>query len=109
MATISLVSGDTAAKLQVTLVRDDTGLSFNGGGANITLKIRAKNSTSVLTTISYDSGLSNPSGGEIIFSLASFLSVAAEGFYEGEIEVFFADDTNQTVYDLVYFKVRNQF
>jgi hypothetical protein len=109
MDLISLVSGDGVANLQVTLVRDDTGLSFNAGGADINLRLRKKGSTTLLTTINYANDASDPTDGRVVFSMGDFLSTALAGYYEGEVEVVFADDTTQTVYQIINFRVREQF
>ena len=109
MELISLVAGDAVANLQVTLVRDDTGLAFNAGGADINLRLRSKGSSTLLTTINYANDASNPTDGRIIFGMGDFLSTAAAGYYEGEVEVVFADVTTQTVYQTINFRVREQF
>jgi|TARA_R110000744_G_scaffold96058_8_gene185545 hypothetical protein len=109
MDTISLVSGDGVANLQVTLVRDDTGLSFNAGGADVNLRLRKKGSTAVLATINYANDASDPTDGRVVFNMSTFLTTADEGFYEGEVEVTFADDSSQTVYQIINFRVRAQF
>jgi len=109
MDIISLVSGDSVADLHITLVRDDTGLSFNAGGADINLRIRQKGGSAILSTINYENARGNISGGEVVFALGPFLETAAEGYYEGEIEITFADDTVQTVYQIITLRVRSGF
>jgi hypothetical protein len=109
MDIISLVSGDGVANLQVTLVRDDTGLSFNAGGADVNLRLRKKGATNVLSTINYANDASDTTDGRVVFSMSDFLTTAEAGFYEGEVEVVFADDTTQTVYQIINFRIREQF
>jgi hypothetical protein len=109
MDIISLVSGDGVANLQVTLVRDDTGLSFNAGGADINLRLRKKGATNVLSTINYANDASDTTDGRVVFNMSDFLTTAEAGFYEGEVEVVFADDTTQTVYQIINFRIREQF
>ena len=110
MDLISLVSGDGVANLQITLIRDDSGLTYNAGGADIALHLRKKGSTIALTTVEFDSGLSGAGDGTIIFALGDFLLTnPEEGYYEGEIEITFADGTTQTIFQTLNFRIRNGF
>jgi len=112
MNIISLVSGDTLANLQISLVRDDTAAAFNinlGVAGTVTLAIRKKGTTAILTTITYDSGSSSLSTGFLQFALGPWLSAVSEGYYEGEVEITFDNGTQQTVFEHVTFRVRTQF
>ena len=110
MDVISLVSGDGVANLQITLIRDDSGLTYNAGGADIALHLRKKSTTAVLTSIEFDSGLSSAGDGTIVFTLGDFLLSNPEaGYYEGEIEITFADGTTQTIFQPLNFRIRAGF
>ena len=112
MDIISLVSGDTLANLQVALIRDDTAAAFNinlGLSGTITLAIRKKGTTSILSTITFDSGNSDLATGSLQFALGSWVSTAEEGYYEGELSITFDEGTQQTVFEHITFRVRGQF
>ncbi len=112
MNIISLVSGDTLANLQVALVRDDTAAAFSinlGLSGTITLAIRKKSTTAILTTITFDSDASNLAAGSLQFPLGPWLSTIEEGYYEGEVSITFDDGTQQTVFESITFRVRGQF
>ena len=109
---ISLVKNDTVANLQVTLVRDDTGAAFNASGLTLTMQIRKKGTTGILTggTINHDGSLSTLTSGIIVFGLGSFLleSTTVAGYYEGEIRMDLGPGT-QTVFQTIDFRVREDF
>jgi hypothetical protein len=112
MNIISLVSGDTLANLQISLVRDDTAAAFNiniGVGGTITLAIRKKGTTAILTTLTYDTNNSTLGTGNLQFALGPWVSTVEEGYYEGEVEIVFDNGTRQTVFEHVTFRVRSQF
>lgn len=111
---ISLVKGDSVANVSVTLVREDTGAAFTLTQANVRLYIRKKGSTTLLSTITHDSGSSNFGSGVIVFALGTFLSsnTTTPGYYEGELEIEFNPDTSptkQTVFEEISIFVRDQF
>jgi hypothetical protein len=112
MNIISLVSGDTLANLQVTLARDDTGGAFNinlGVSGTVTLALRKKGTTVILSTITYDSDASNLGSGFLQFPLGPWVATVEEGYYEGEVEITFDNGTQQTVFEHITFRVRTQF
>lgn len=118
--TIKLVTGDTLPDLRFVL-KDQSeapaGVTFDANdsttwapinitGATVRLRIRKIGSTALDATIS--GVLSDPTNGVVIIPFTSD-SFSADGLYEGELEVTFSDGGIQTVYDLVKFKVRNDF
>jgi len=112
MNIISLVSGDTLANLQVALVRDDTAAAFNinlGLSGTVTLAIRKKATTAILTTITLDADNSDLAAGSLQFPLGPWVATIEEGYYEGEISITFDDGTQQTVFEHITFRVRGQF
>jgi pectin methylesterase-like acyl-CoA thioesterase len=90
MNIISLVSGDTLANLQISLVRK-------------------KGTTAILTTLTYDTNNSTLGTGNLQFALGPWVATVEEGYYEGEIEIVFDNGTRQTVFEHVTFRVRTQF
>lgn len=106
---IKLVQGDTRPALVVTLTDDQTGNAISVTGATVRLKFREIGSETVLSTIT--GSVAGTPVGQVVFHWASVpTSLNVEpGDYEGEIEITFADGQIQTVYDLLKFKVRQDF
>lgn len=105
---IKLVQGDTRPQLKITLTDESTGLPIDITGATCRLKFRAIGSTDLLDTLT--GIVINGPAGEVVFNWsANTLNVDA-GDYEGEIEVLFANNFGiQTVYDVLKFKIREDF
>lgn len=121
--TLSLVVGDTLPELTLTLkdkseaasgsVLDEedssTWAPINITGATVLLRIRAMGSstlTGTLTCTIVDGSAGKcatdfASGGGSVFTAA--------GNYEGEVEITFSSGGKQTVFDLVKFKIREDF
>lgn len=110
MNIIQVVKGDTGPHLKATVTRSDTGGAFVGT-SNCILKIRKKATTTVISTISLDVASSNLATGTLVFPLSTFLTDnnTVEGFYEGEITFTLADGTTMSVFELIDFKVREDF
>ena len=106
---IKLVQGDTRPALVITLTDDNTGNPITLTGASAVLRFRSVGGSTVLTTL--NGTVTDAVNGVVAFYWASVptsLNVEA-GDYEGEIEITFADGQIQTVYDLLKFKVREDF
>jgi len=105
---IRLVQGDTAPALTVTLTDTTTGAAINVTGATVRLKFRAVGSTTLRGTLT--GTVTNGAGGVVFFwSDEPTILDGDAGDYEGEIEITFANTTIQTVYDLLKFKLRQDF
>lgn len=106
---IKLVQGDTKPALVCTLTDDNTGAPITLTGATVRLKFRAVGSTTLVATVV--GTVTDGANGVVAFYPASAPAMlqGEAGDYEGEIEVTFADSTVQTVYDLLKFKLREQF
>jgi len=118
--TLSLVVGDTLPELTLTLKdkntaaagqvldeeNSDTWAPIDITGATVKLRIRQLGETTLADTRTCS--VSNGTGGICVtdFSATTF---AAAGQYEGEIEITFSGGGKQTVYDLVKFKIRDDF
>ena len=106
---IKLVQGDTGPQLRLSLTDEDTGTATDLTGATVTLHFRALGTTAVI--FSRDAFI-NPdtatTGVCYIEWQAGDLNVDA-GDYEGEIEVVRSTGVRETIYDLLKFKVREDF
>lgn len=106
---IKLVQGDTKPVLVCTITDDTTGQAINISGATVVLKFRAAGATTLQATVT--GSVTNGAAGQVAFypATAPSMLTGAAGDYEGEIEITFADGTIQTVYDLLKFKLREDF
>lgn len=122
---IKLVQGDTRPVVTVQLADDAGPIDLSNPGTSILLKFRAEGSTTLivelegtkLTGHEADSTLDTAApydvagaGGRCQFSWADSTALDGDaGNYEAEIEITFADGTVQTAYNLLKFKLREQF
>lgn len=106
---IKLVQGDTRPALVCALTDETTGLPISLTGASVSLKFRQAGATSLTATVA--GVVTNGANGQVVFYPASSPQMLAgeAGDYEGEIEITFSDGQVQTVYDLLKFKVREDF
>lgn len=106
---IKLVQGDTKPAIVCRLTDDTTGLPLGITGATVRLKFRAAGATTLTATVV--GTVTDGANGEVVFYPASAPEMlqGEPGDYEGEIEITFADTTVQTVYDLLKFKLREDF
>lgn len=104
---IKLVQGDTRPQVKVTLTDDTTGDPIDLGTGTVRMRFRAAGDSTVLSTLV--GTIVNSVGGVVVFSWPDGALNVDAGDYEGEIEITFADTTVQTVYDLLKFKLREQF
>lgn len=106
---IKLVQGDTGPQLRLSLTDEDTGTAVDLTGATVTLHFRALGATTVLFS---RAAFINPdtatTGVCYVEWQAGDLNVDA-GDYEGEIEVVRSTGVRETIYDLLKFKVREDF
>lgn len=105
---IKLVQGDTRPQIQTTLTDENTGNAIDITGATCLLKFRAVGSTTLVDTLT--GTVTNGAGGVVVFPWNNTTLNVDAGDYEGEIEVTFpAGQGKQTVYELLKFKVREDF
>jgi len=118
--TLNMVVGDTLPELTVTLKDKNTAASgqsldandsdtwapINLTGSTIRLRIREVGGSTITDTRTMS--ITDATGGQAatIFTTSSFPSA---GTYEGEIEMTTSSGGIQTIYDLVKFKVREDF
>lgn len=106
---IKLVQGDTRPALVITITDETTGDPIGLTGATPRLKFRQAGATTLTTTIT--GTVTDAAAGKCVFFPASAPEMlqGEPGDYEGEIEITFSDSQVQTVYDLLKFKIREDF
>lgn len=106
---IKLVQGDTKPALVCNITDEITGNAIALTGATVLLKFRAVGSTDLTATVT--GSVTNGPNGQVAFYPASApaMLLGEAGDYEGEIQITFTDGTIQTVYDLLKFKLREDF
>lgn len=118
--TLNYVVGDTLPAIELTLRDKNTAASgtvldsensstwapINITGATVRLRIRELGSSAIVDTRLFS--ISNGSAGQCVANLATN-TFGSAGTYEGEVEITHGNGAIQTVYDLVKFKVRDDF
>jgi hypothetical protein len=106
---IKLVQGDTRPAIVCTITDDRTQQPINVTGATVLLKFRAAGAQVLTTTVT--GSITDGAAGQVVFfpSTAPEMLQGEPGDYEGEIEITFSDSTIQTVFDLIKFRVREDF
>lgn len=106
---IFLVRGDTGPALVCTIVDNVTGAVVSLDGATVNLQFRAVGSSTLQATVP---GVvtDGPNGVVTFFPSSTPAMLQGEaGDYEGEIQIDFPSGQTQTLYDLLKFKVREEF
>ena len=122
---IRLVQGDTKPAIIVSLTDEVSGAPIGLNTATVRMYFRSLGETEILATLTgtllagrvTDEGTVDSSapydipgaGGRAQFSWGSTDLARPAGDYEGEIEITYADGSKQTVYDLLKFKLREDF
>jgi hypothetical protein len=106
---IKLVQGDTKPALVCNITDEITGNPIGLTGATVLLKFRAVGATDLTATVT--GSITDGPNGQVAFYPASApaMLLGEAGDYEGEIQITFSDTTVQTVYDLLKFKLREDF
>lgn len=106
---IKLVQGDTRPVLLCTITDENTGVVIPLTGAAVSLKFRQAGAATLTATV-VGSVIDGPNGQVVFYPASAPEMLQGEpGDYEGEIEITFSDSTVQTVYDVLKFKVREDF
>ena len=118
--TLNYVVGDTLPAIELTL-RDkntaaagsvldsddsSTWAAIDITGATVRLRIRELGSPTIVDTRVFS--VTDGTGGQCVTNLAT-TTFGSAGTYEGEVEITHSNGAIQTVYDLVKFKVRDDF
>jgi len=109
MSTIKLVQGDNLPEITLTLTDSNTGgaIDLSASTTTVEVKFRATGSSTVLATLAC-SKVNGGGGGKVKFFFpGSTLDIAA-GAYEGEVQISF-NGLIQTVYDVIKFRLREDF
>lgn len=108
---IKLVRGDNRPFVRLTLTDTDTEDPINLTGATIVVYFRKAGTTTVLETLTCtgENGGALTTDGVIEFSFPGTALDVAAGSYEGEVEITYSGGDIQTLYDILKFKVREQF
>lgn len=106
---IKLVQGDSRPSLVVTLTDKTTGIPLNLTGTSPVLKFREAGMPELTGIV--PGTLVDPANGVCVFhwSMVPNILDGAPGNYEGEVEIVYDDTTIQTVYEQLYFYLREQF
>jgi hypothetical protein len=107
---IYLVRDDNGSQVECIITRDNTGLPVDLTGAIARLKIRKKGTQTILYTLTNltDEGIDLEAGQALFEFTGAELDIGA-GLYEGEVEVSFPNQNIETVFEIINFKVRDDF
>lgn len=106
--TYYLVRNDTGSQIRAVLTRQDTGEVVPVSNASVLLKFRAKNTTITLFSVSGIGSVEDLDLGVVTFPLGNNLDLTP-GMYEGEIEVTYNSGEVESVFELLNFKIREDF
>lgn len=104
---IRLVKGDQLPIIELTLTDEVTNapVDLSSNLTTVSVRFRKAGSTTLLSTISCNKSTSGADG-KVNFDFSGGVLDVDPGQYEGEIVVNF-NGSNQTVYDLLTFRVRD--
>ena len=103
------VQGDTGPQIKLTLTEDDTGNLTDLTNATVTLHFRAAGEETVLFSRSLFINPDTATNGEAILQWGTNDLNQEAGAYECEIEVVRCSCLRETLYDLLKFKIREDF
>lgn len=108
---IKLVRGDNRPIIRLTLTDESDDQPVNLTGATVVVYFRKVGTTTVLSTLSCTglNGGALSTDGVIEFGFPDPALDVAAGAYEGEVEITYSGGDVQTLYDVLKFKVREQF
>lgn len=109
MDTVRLVSGDGKPSITVTITDEVTGdpIDVSAVTTTVYLKFRQSGTTDLLDTITCT--VLDGVNGVVSFDFSTgTLTGLDAGLYEGELEIDF-NGVTQTLYDLIKFRVRDEF
>jgi len=104
--TYKYVQGDTGPQIQVTIT-DTDGAAVDLTNGSVTLHFRAAGTTTVL--FSRALALADATNGQAVLQWATTDLNVDAGNYEGEIETVLSSGRRETRYELLKFKIREDF
>lgn len=123
---IRLVQGDSRPQIILSLTDEFTGVPINlsANGTTVRMKLREAGATTTKAimicgklagkqesdgTITFTDPWDVPGSGGRLYMDWEPGALSSVGEYEAEIEITFEDNTVQTVYDILKFRVRGEF
>lgn len=106
---IKLVRGDTAPQIRLTLTDEVSGAPINLLGATVTLHFRAVDTETVLFSRNAFINQDIAATGVCVISWEADDLDVEPGDYEGEIEIVRINGSRETIYNILKFRVREQF
>ena len=103
------VQGDTGPQIKLTFVDEDTNTSTDLTGATVTLHFRAAGESTVLFSRAV---YVNPDTADTGIGVIQWQTTDLNqdpGTYEGEIEIVRATGLRETIYDILKFRIREDF
>lgn len=107
--TYYLVQSDTAAAIKGPITSNYTGLPIPLTNETIVLKFKARNTTTILFTLTGTGTPTELAEGIVTFSFGNNLVDLPAGFYDGEIEITYQGGSIESVYEVLKFQVREDF
>lgn len=107
--TFKYVQGDTGPQLRLTFTDEDTGTATDLTGATVKLHFRAAGEDTVLFSKTLYVNPGTATQGIAIVNWASGELDVPAGAYQGEIEVVRASGVRETIYEILKFKIREDF
>jgi len=110
MATsFNYVQGDTGPQIKLSFTDEDTSTASDLTGATVTLHFRAAGDAAVLFSRTLYINPQTASGGEAILQWQTEDLNQEPGVYEGEIEVVRSTGLRETIFDILKFRIREDF
>ena len=122
---IKLVQGDTKPVIVLSLTDETSGSPIGLNSTTVRMYFRAAGETTILATLTgallagkvladgtvdaTEAYATPGAGGRVQFFWGATDLIQPAGDYEGEIEITYADNSKQTAYDLLKFKLREDF
>ncbi len=106
---IRLVRNDTGPQIQLTLTDEITGSPVNLTGASATLHMKSVATGTVVLSRQLGIPTATASQGLAFIVWGSNDLNQTPGDYDGEVEVLLSTGLRQTVYDVLKFRIRDQF
>jgi hypothetical protein len=105
---INLVKDDNRPEIEITLTDQSNGNPIDVSAATVVVKFRKEGTDTILAELSC-TNVSGGTDGKVKFKFPGTTLDVEAGNYEGEIEITYAGGDKQTVYELLKFKVREDF
>lgn len=105
---IKLVRKDNRPEITLTITDQSTNLPMNLAGATVVVKFRKAGTTTTLATLAC-TNVTDGTDGKTRFKFTGAALDVEAGNYEGEVEITYPDSDVQTVYEVLKFRLREEF